>query len=53
MKLIAHLLGKSATDKKPRRKTFAQYQQDILVKQGREQFRKLVERGLTVPVAYL
>ncbi len=35
------------------RKTIADYKQEILVKQGREQFKKLLEKGISVPVAFL
>jgi hypothetical protein len=34
-------------------KTIADYKQQILVKQGREQFKKLLEKGLSVPVVLL
>lgn len=34
-------------------KTLAEYKQEMLVKQGREQFRRLQEKGLSVPVALL
>lgn len=50
MKLIMFLLGK---EKKEQRRTIAQYQQDMLSRQGREQFKKLVDRGLGIPVASL
>lgn len=53
MKLIALLLGIQTAEKKIRRKTFAEYQQDILVKKGREQFERLLEKNLSIPVAYL
>jgi len=41
------LKGKTAV------KTIADYKQQILVKQGREQFKKLLEKGLNVPVVLL
>jgi len=50
MKLLAYLLKK---DRKFRREQLAKKQQEILVQMGREQFKKLVDRGLTIPVAYL
>ncbi|MEN9407776.1 MAG: hypothetical protein RLZZ455_992 [Candidatus Parcubacteria bacterium] len=53
MKLIALLLGIQTAEKKLRRKTFAEHQQAILVKQGREQFKRLIEKNLSIPVAYL
>jgi len=39
--------------KKAERKTISDYKQELLVKQGREQFRSLVKRGLSVPIALL
>ena len=39
--------------KRKTRKTIADYKQDILVRQGREQFKRLLEKGLGVPVALL
>lgn len=40
-------------DRKKAAKTIADYKQDVLVKQGREQFRKLLEKGISIPVALL
>lgn len=40
-------------EKKVAVKTIADYKQDLLVKQGREQFKKLLEKGLNVPVVML
>jgi len=34
-------------------KTIADYKQEILVKHGKEQFRKLLEKGISIPVALL
>ncbi len=34
-------------------KTVDDHQREALVEQGREQFQKLMEKGLTVPVAHL
>jgi len=34
-------------------RTLADYKQEILVKQGRDQFRKLIEKGISIPVALL
>ncbi len=60
MDLLALLLGKKkeaashfAWASRDKRKTIADYQREALVKQGREQFQKLVKRGLQVPVALL
>ena len=39
--------------KKNVRKTLSDYQREMLVKQGREQFKKLVQRGINLPVALL
>lgn len=34
-------------------RTIADYKQEILVKQGREQFKKLLEKGISIPVFLL
>ncbi|MBI2049682.1 hypothetical protein HYT32_02140 [Candidatus Roizmanbacteria bacterium] len=34
-------------------KTIARYKREILIKLGREQFKKLLEKGLNIPVALL
>lgn len=39
--------------KKTARKTISDYKQEYLVRQGREQFKKLMEKGLGVPIAFL
>ncbi len=39
--------------KKTNRKTIADYKQELLVRQGRKQFERLMEKGLSVPVALL
>ena len=39
--------------KRPSRQIRAPYKEEMLVKQAREQFKKLIERGLQVPVALL
>lgn len=33
-------------------KTLADYKREALIKDGAEQFRKLIEKGLTIPVAH-
>lgn len=38
---------------KNKRKTIAEYEQEVLIRQGREQFKKLLEKGLRVPIALL
>ncbi len=51
MKLLARILN---LQKKARILTTPQdYKQEIIQKIGREQFKKMVDRGLGVPVAYL
>jgi hypothetical protein len=47
------LLGFLGFRKKSAKKTLSDYKQDFLVKQGGEQFRKLMEKGIGVPVALL
>jgi hypothetical protein len=39
--------------KKENKKTISDYKQEMLMKVGREQFRKLLEKGLSVPVVLL
>ena len=34
-------------------KTISDYKRELLVKLGREQFKKLLEKGLSIPVAFL
>ncbi len=34
-------------------KTLSDYKQEVLVRQGREQFKKLLEKGISVPVVLL
>jgi len=34
-------------------KTIADHNREVLVKQGREQFKQLLEKGLNVPIALL
>ena len=48
MKFLKVLFKKNKT-----RKTLSDYQREMLVKQGREQFKKLIQRGLNLPVALL
>lgn len=50
MKLLASLILKL---NKQQEKTIADYKQDVLVKQGAEQFKALVRKGLNIPVAFL
>lgn len=39
-------------DKKIRKHTLSD-KEALIIRQGREQFKKLVDRGLTIPVAFL
>ncbi|MBU2632590.1 hypothetical protein KKG52_02630 [Patescibacteria group bacterium] len=39
--------------KKPSRKSLVGYKEDLLQKQGREQFKKLLEKGIGIPVTLL
>ena len=39
--------------KRATRKLVPDYKQELLVKQGREQFKALLKRGLSVPIALL
>jgi len=34
-------------------KTISDYKMEMLVKQGRDQFKKLIEKGINIPVALL
>ena len=50
MKLVASLLG---IKRKNESKTLAEYQRESLVKEGAQQFKKLVDMGVGVPVTLL
>lgn len=50
MKLLQILIN---TQRKVKRKALLDYKQELLVRQGREQFKKLIDRGISIPVAYL
>ncbi len=39
--------------KKALQKSVSDYKMDILVKQGRDQFKKLIDKGISIPVALL
>lgn len=47
MKLLALLFGQK---RKNERKTLAEYQREMLVRQGKQQFEKLNNLGLSIPV---
>jgi len=40
-------------EKKTSNKTVSDYKMEILVRQGRDQFKKLIEKGINIPVALL
>lgn len=40
-------------ERKVVRKTIADYKQEALVKQGREQFQTLIKKGISIPVVLL
>jgi len=39
--------------KRKSRESISDYKQEVLIKQGREQFKKLIERGTDLPVVLL
>ncbi len=39
--------------KKASQKTISDYKMEIVLKQGRDQIKKLIEKGLNIPVALL
>jgi hypothetical protein len=50
MEFVRILTGKA---RKNRRQTLAQYQREVMIRQGREQFKKLVDIGVGMPVGLL
>jgi len=40
-------------NRKKAARTISDYKQEILVRQGREQFKKLLEKGISIPVVLL
>jgi hypothetical protein len=54
MKLLSHLLGlkteQTTLFADENGKTLAEYQRELLVKAGREEFQKLTNLGLAIPV---
>ena len=40
-------------EKKAPQKTTSDYKMEMLVKQGRDQFKKLIDKGISIPVALL
>lgn len=49
LKKFKNILGIKANSQK----TIAEHNREALINQGREQFKKLIEIGLNVPVAHL
>jgi hypothetical protein len=45
--------GFSSLKSKKAVRTIADYKQQLLVRQGRDQFKKLMEKGISVPVVLL
>lgn len=52
-KILSYFFGAEKRNIKKSRYSGSDYKQDILVKQGREQFKKLLDKGLGIPVALL
>ncbi len=53
---FAKILGfsiRTLSEKKANNKTVSDYKMEILVKQGRDQFKKLIAKGINIPVALL
>jgi len=50
MKFFTALFGNRKENK---RKTLSDHRQEALVKQGAEQFKSLLKKGLSVPVVFL
>lgn len=48
MKFLRSLLR---SQKKSGAPTLAEYQRELLIRQGRDQFKKLIDQGLGIPVA--
>jgi len=51
MKLLLSQLFKQIIN--PKQRIFSNHKEEILIKQGREQFKKLLDKGLSVPVVLL
>lgn len=53
MNFLTHLLQGFSKNRGAKRKALADNKQEALITVGREQFKKLLEKGLSVPVALL
>lgn len=54
MNFLSKLLSKKRHNRLLKRvNSLEEYQQELLIKQGREQFSKLIEKGLSLPIAVL
>lgn len=51
MKLLAYLF--TGKDKRNRRKTLVEYQEEMVGRLAKEQFEKLAKRGLQIPIVLL
>jgi len=51
--LVDMTLNLSALLRRKPEKSLPQYKQELLINQGREQFKKLIEKGLELPVVLL
>ncbi len=52
-KILSYFFGAEKRNIEKSRYSGSDYKQDVLVKQGREQFKKLLDKGLGIPVALL
>lgn len=53
MKIFTALFGALAGHKKMARKTIEDYKQEVLLRQGKAQFERLLQKGLQIPVVLL
>lgn len=51
--MIFGIKTRQSAEKKAAQKTISDYKMEILVKQGRDQFKKLIAKGISIPVALL
>lgn len=51
MKLLANIFA--TTDRKNKRKTLVEYQEEMVGRLAKEQFEKLAKRGLQIPIVLL
>lgn len=53
MNMLHMLLGKSLRTRKRVRKTLDQYKEELRIREGAEQFKKLINSGLQIPVGMM